>query len=1464
MMGKPPPRPPGVARKPSSAELRMGNLRRELDAEADPSLRAAILYHMACVYEHELGNTSDAIEHYVHALAVAPDFQPASMARTRIAERTQPDDALVPILRANIAGAREPSARASGLVDLALRSSDWASLLHEALAESPEPAVPALILEWLADADHDSDALRDALRMQAETASDPSLRASLWLDLALSEIESGEIDVALGALDFAAECEALAWSARSLQRRTAQEHERWDAWVAASVAMATLLEDDAASDPLDLSVPMEEHLSLAAVLLEEAAMITADKLGDPSAASEYLDALLRLQPDDPDIRWHSLRLAELGCDADAITEASAWFREHAADEPSFVAHGVRQSLASPSSADSLDRLRHAAAAYPDSAYVQAAFDVVLACGGSVDERAERLQARAAATDGDTRAQLLWRAARLLAEDDAPEAAQALFVESAEAAERWKAAILRDALGAAIRARDSNATLSRLDEILATSVAPEEHALLAFCRYEVTRRSIGDSQRAAQLLRAALEDERNRIWAPQLARARAELDGDSALLGLAHEALATLAQPDGRAEHLLSAGRAYADLADWDSAERVLRDALDCAPSDRRIADLLEAVLRDGGRPEAVVEFARARAGGGERALLRAGATAERSGALDAAEKAYREALRQAPGSASAALALADVGRRQGDSDTWLGAYETLSGVELGGGIPELFALASADALAHAKVEPNRAALAYERGLEHPVTTLPSAVALLSLPRVRTSDEQRLAAEEILADAGAALDASQDGFAGAYEALRGSLGHPGSSAGESWLDLARLAPTDALRAGALLHGLRELRLTRGAEALDDLFILAQESAEIADSHPEAAIAIDEVLAPGDDAELRVSALARNLQSTSDIGRSALEAAHCRALVEADRGAEAVALLTRAIDARPDDLATWETLRGAARNAGEWSLVAQACERLAPFVEEALRADLLEEAGAVRLDHLGQYAQAEDAFRAALDADPTRTLAFRRLHDLLSEREDAEALEALVTSRLALGGHKERPELLYERARLLRGFSDRPGALEVLDELFTSEPDHVGALALAAEVHVSLERWEEAVGCLRRLSRSDIPAEQRRVAHLGAADFLESRLGRRDEALAELQAVIELGLGDVDTQLRIGSLEEGFGHDVEAIEAYQQALEQEPSNTSAAERLASLLEGEARVRAIAAHEAALWTRFDAGVLDTALLASLRRAAHWQGSIERASALAAVEEALDSEPPPARSATDLSHVSMAALWDRESESIIDEVIRRAGPVLSSERVRSKKLPADAAVCGELERLSQRFGTRFGSASTAEGVEHVGATIDRDGELHWTVPPHARDGLDPSNLFLAGRLAWAVPRGAGALIATSPERAAGTLAAVMTASRCRVQAGAPVLPAVAVKLRRAVRKSVAAAVGETEVEPSSILTAVERVQRTANRAGLLAGGDIGVALRALLDGKVERASVEASSRALDLIRFWAAPDSPLWGRHV
>jgi len=1465
MIGKPPPRPTGAARKRDLVELRIANLRRELEAETEPARQAAILYQMGALHEHELEQVSLAVDHYGQAHGVEPGFQPAMIAQLRIAERSKNGHDLGALRSEHVATARNSAVSAAALLDLAIHSEDWASLLREAIARSPEPVVPALILEWLAEARGDGDAVRYALRTQAEHAADRDLQGALWMDVALSELDAGHPDEAIQALERACETDALLWQARSVQLRTAREHGRWSAFVRAAASMARLLEaavqSDEPPDPLSLPIPEEERLPMAAFLWREAAMCSAEQLDDPELAADYIDSALRSFPDQGATRLQALLIQERLGDDSALKEVSDWFLTMAPEDPAFVTHEIRRALSSDDLERAAETLREAAARYPDSNYAQAALDVALIRSAARSDRAERLHDRAETDDGDARARASWRAAQLEATSSASSGrAQALYTQASVAAVTLKEPILREALGAALVARLPEVILERCDELMQSDIEPAERATLAFTKYDVTQNVLGASAEAQLLLRGSIEDPGNHAWAPHVARAHAAWSGNDGLLARAHETIAELTTGDTQLGHLCAAGQAHARNRDWDAAGRVLRQALDAAPEDRYVVSLLDGVLREGGRPEEVVSLARERSGGepsaalGELSLLLAGATAERSGNLTAARHAYEQALLEAPSSPSAALALLDIARRQNDAGAMARGYAHLSDDALGGGVSELYALLRGDA--------GDASEAYERALEHPATALAAAVALLSMPTRLTTAEQRSAAEEALGDAGGASQEAANGFGEAYGALRASLGEEGSSAGDAWFQLAALAPTPNLQAAALLQGLRATRIARGVEAVDELFMLAHEAEDFAEVHADAATAIDEAIAPGDDPELRANALLRKLQHSEDLGRGALDAARCRALVEADRGAEAVALLSETVDERPDDLALWETLRSAARQARQWPLVAQACERLAPFVEGSLRADLLEEAGVVRLDCLEQYPQAEDLFRRALEEDPTRDVAFRRLHDLLTQQEDAEALEELVSARLAQGGPKDRLELLYERARLLRGFSDRPGALEMLDELFTAEPDHPGALALAAEVHVSLEQWAEAVECLRRLSKANIPEEQRRVAHLGAADFLETHLGAKDEALGELRAVEALGLADAQTWTRIGSLEAGFENRGAAIDAYTRAREAEPTSPVAISCLVELIDEADKDPVLTTYERAIWERIGCGELDESLLEGLRNAATWRGQAKRAAAARAVQIALGlTASADDGSAADLGHVSVAAIWDRAADPILQQVVLRAGPALSKDRLRTKKAAPGDPIFGELDRLSQRFGARAGSVGLSDGLPAVVARSGRDGEIDWAVPSEARAGLDGEGRFVVGRLAWAAPHGAARLLDDTPQKVAGTLAAVLRAARCEVSLGEPTLPAVDVKLPRAVRKAVHDAVGGAQLEPSVLLTFAQSLQRSADRAGLLASGDIAAGLGKLLSGRVTLDALKTSARGLDLVRFWLEDDSPLWG---
>ena len=1452
----------------------MANLRRELEAETDPATEAAILYEVGVLYEHALDQQEEASKLYERAAAVDPLFYPALMARLRIAERQSNGHSVPALCEAQAAAAEGRSLKAAALLDLALHTEQWAPLLREAIEVSSEPQVAGLILEWLAEAGGDQTALREALRAQAQHATDGDLRAALWLDLALSELDAGEVDLSLEALERACESDAVSWQARMLLIRVAREHERWDVFDRAATALGEQLERAAASaervDALSVPIPQGRRGPTAALLWEEAAERRLESLNDPDGAAALLASALRLRPDDPGLRLRALSMTERIGNKNQIRAASDWFHESQPSHPGFVAREIRRTLADDDLENAIEDLRAIAERYPESVYARAALDVVLIRAGAHEARIDGLCRHAEGLRGEDRARVFWHAAQLAgSEPSGAERAQALYSEAVSAATESGSAIVREAMGAALTSQQFDPFRDWCDALLSLGVSVDERATLAFSKYDVLQHALGADDEAKALLREKLDDPAHRRWAPHIARVRAAWCNDLDLLIQAHETLASLTANDVRVGHLCGAAQAYAGTGRWEQSEDALRRALEHAPDDDYVLSLLQSVLRESGRPEAAVSLVRERSESDpayrldEQSLLLAGATAERDGNLAAARHAYELALKAFPSSPSAGLALLDIARRQDDAGATIRAYDALAQCELDGGVSELYSVLLGDALGFAGRE-SEAAEAYEVALDDPATSIAAAIGLLSVPGRLTTDSQRGVAERILERALPSIDDASPSFAEVYGAWRADL-ESSAPTGDAWLRLSELAPDDRLRAGSLLQGLRATSTTRGVDAADELFLLAQETGELAALELEAAVAIDEASSPADDPEFRARALEHRLHHSDVVGRAAIEAAYCRALVDAGRGAEAVALLSREVDERPDDLALWETLRGAARQAKDWSLASLACERLARSVDGTLRADLLEEAGVVRLDCLDQDQQAEDLFRAALAADPSRDIAFRRLHDLLADKEDADALQDLVSSRLEQGGPRDREDLLYERARLLRGFSERTEALEVLDELFTAAPNHPGALALAAEVHVSLEQWDEAVESLRRLAEAQIPPAQKRVAHLGAADFLESRLERSEDALAELRAVDDLGLADASVLTRIAKLESTLGRDDRAVDAYRRALSLEPTHRTAISSLVELLEDAPLIAAIEAYERAIWERIDRGELEASLLEGLENAATWLSQPERAIAARASLAALrlapfaeeTHEPRPT-----FDHVPLGSLGDLAADETLEQLVRRAGPSLVKGRLPSRpRAGPEDRVYQQLDLLCQRFGAPLGKIALADAPTGLRAQMNRRGEVDWLVSAASKPGLGDADLFHAGRLAWAAPRAAIELIDGSTEDTAAKLAGILRAAGCEAEIDASALAQVEVKLPRSVRRTVHDLVSGARITVTGLRQVARRLQQSADRAGLMASGDIGVALgETLSSGQDNLEGLHASERAVDLLRFWVGPKSPRW----
>jgi tetratricopeptide (TPR) repeat protein len=270
--------------------------------------------------------------------------------------------------------------------------------------------------------------------------------------------------------------------------------------------------------------------------------------------------------------------------------------------------------------------------------------------------------------------------------------------------------------------------------------------------------------------------------------------------------------------------------------------------------------------------------------------------------------------------------------------------------------------------------------------------------------------------------------------------------------------------------------------------------------------------------------------------------------------------------------------------------------------------------------------------------------------------------------------------------------------------------------------------DAVVALRRLaSAKDAPASQRRIARLGAADFLEKKLGDLPAALEELRALEALGLADRPLYERMADLaeranridealaalakaseaatepairaalerraarmwEERKADAVHAIAAYRRALESVPTDLLAASALSRLLDGSERVELSKRFEGAVRAALDPDPTDPDLLRALVAAAEWRGDRALRSAVLGAIVATDTATAEERE---------AALEDTQ----ILPRLSGASAKLSDERLAEIMAPGLEGVALEIARLATETLTEMERLEPASFGFHRGDAVD------------------------------------------------------------------------------------------------------------------------------------------------------------------
>jgi cellulose synthase operon protein C len=295
-----------------------------------------------------------------------------------------------------------------------------------------------------------------------------------------------------------------------------------------------------------------------------------------------------------------------------------------------------------------------------------------------------------------------------------------------------------------------------------------------------------------------------------------------------------------------------------------------------------------------------------------------------------------------------------------------------------------------------------------------------------------------------------------------------------------------------------------------------------TEPAAKLTNLELAAPGADPRRRAHAL---LDVGTNLGEENLGVVKALAgynqLAFGDTSA-ALESFRQVVEAHPEELLGWEGLRTAALSVGDRGTLAEACAALGDAVSNPSEgSEFWEQAALILLDEFKDSTRSEFALSRAVERDINRFEAFDRLFRMVRARKDGPRLLELIARRLEVAEDPEEiAKLFWERARVLRGASDREGALSALENVRLLEPDHVGALALSGEIYITLGRFAEAAENLARLGAlPEAPAQQRLVSGIAAVDLYENKLDDVYAALDVLSNLHKTGLSTLPVRERL---------------------------------------------------------------------------------------------------------------------------------------------------------------------------------------------------------------------------------------------------------------------------------------------------------------------------------------------------------
>ncbi|MDB4985245.1 MAG: Exonuclease SbcC, partial [Myxococcaceae bacterium] len=993
----------------------------------------------------------------------------------------------------------------------------------------------------------------------------------------------GEISSALEALRTAAltpdsdgapeEVYALALA------RFARLHDFTEELVEASERLAARLgaelherERDNESDPQLI----ERLRSRALAYWHEAARLRCTSLSDPLGALKSIESALAEVPGDP--LFTSMRMLAYDLLEDrerAASEARALLTSGMNGEQSAALHFrlAEHALVKGNAESARNKLLETIETAGGSVAAEAMLDDLLIDEARHAERVLRREVSANTSSAENARAELAEAAQIAAQELRDPARALSLYTRADALLPADRTLLQEAYGSALELADAALARFALERLPALELTVEERAALLLHGFELAvddeRDALIDGELARSEPSAALL---------KLAVSHTAVRHDHARLMRVHEARASQLEGEEAASELCAAARVALRTRDLPHARALLERALVHAPAQPYALTLLEEVLREQGDSAAAITLLRGAAErhlgqrDKERHLLSAGAAAEAAGDTEGATQSYLEAATQQEPSLGALWALQRLAQKKQLPKLEQRARKGLADRERLQQRAGVDTLLLAEHLDLVDQQPGEAEALLQLTLEDEDIGHHAAVALalsrsaplalraqaLELLATRATDSLRPA---LLRELGGALAARGAPHAKVLDLVERvgrarhddrwaawTRTHTGLSLRESQharalATFAEVTTDPQIASIARAEALWAKQVEQPARPLaESLFELIPGDLPLSVELAEVVIALG---TPQNDGVLRTQALDLVAKNADPEMRPSALLALARARLAQNDPIGALLPIEEVISRKPQLLAAWELAHVAARQANKPALLADAAEKLAESVDGELALELYEESATVRMDELDDSEGAERLFAQVLSISPRRTHAYERLHDLLLKRDALDRLTALLRRRLQLIDHPEDLiRLYYELGRHERKRGELAAALEALDNVLMLDDEHLGALGLSAEIQTARGNFQEAVVALDRLaSATSLPKPQRRLAALGAADFLEHKLDDRAGALARLEQLVILAPDEAKLQVRLADLAERHGQFERSATALERAVELE---------------------------------------------------------------------------------------------------------------------------------------------------------------------------------------------------------------------------------------------------------------------------------------------------------------------------------